>query len=274
MTQQFSGAPACGIGPRLRGAREKRGLTLLGAAEKLHVDARLLEALEAEDFAALGADVYVRGHLRRYAELLGESPAEFQELYIHSSQTQGPDLTHIMRSEHPRERSRLIVPAILVLVGFALAGLLSWMLGEKNRRVSVAPPIPVHEAPVAPVTPTTPPQLATNLASTPSAPLTVTPALAHETQLTLQLAGESWVEISDVDGRQLLQGLIEAGSARRASGAPPLRLVLGNAPAVALQINGQAVTLAGLVRRDGSAHVLIDDTGRVSPAPPRLAHGD
>ena len=274
VAQQSGGEAGCGIGSRLRSARAKRGLALLGAAEKLHVDARLLEALEAEDFAALGADVYVRGHLRRYAELVGESPAELQELYLHSSQTQGPDLTHIMRTEHPREHSRLIVPAILVLVGFALAGLLSWMLGEKNRRVSVAPPVPVQEAPVAPVTPTTPPQLATSLPSTPSTPLAATPGLAHETQLTLQLAAESWVEISDVDGRQLLQGLIEAGSARRASGTPPLRLVLGNAPAVALQINGQAVTLAGLVRRDGSAHVLIDDTGRVSPAPPRLAHGD
>ena len=55
------------IGARLRSAREARGLTTLQAAEKLHVDARILEALEAEDFAALGAAVYVRGHLRRYA---------------------------------------------------------------------------------------------------------------------------------------------------------------------------------------------------------------
>ena len=30
---------------------------------------------------ALGADVYVRGHLRRYAELVGESSGELQDLY-------------------------------------------------------------------------------------------------------------------------------------------------------------------------------------------------
>ena len=47
------------IGVRLRAARERKGLTVLQSAEKLHMDARLLEALEAGDFASLGADVYV-----------------------------------------------------------------------------------------------------------------------------------------------------------------------------------------------------------------------
>src|SRR3977135_3470887 len=65
MASEVGGEQRCGRGARLRGAREKKGLTVLEAAEKLHVDARTLEALEAEDFAALGADVYVRGHRRR-----------------------------------------------------------------------------------------------------------------------------------------------------------------------------------------------------------------
>jgi cytoskeleton protein RodZ len=56
-----------GIGARLRSAREQRALTILQAAEKLHVDPRVLDALESEDFSSLGADVFVRGHLRRYA---------------------------------------------------------------------------------------------------------------------------------------------------------------------------------------------------------------
>ena len=68
MTVEAGSGEPRGIGARLRAAREKRGLTLLQAAERLHLDVRVVEALEAGDFAALGADVYVRGHLRRYAE--------------------------------------------------------------------------------------------------------------------------------------------------------------------------------------------------------------
>ena len=78
---EAGGDTRAGIGTRLRAAREKKGYTLLQAAERMHVDSRLLEWLEAENFAALGAPVYARGHLRHYAELVDESPAQLQALY-------------------------------------------------------------------------------------------------------------------------------------------------------------------------------------------------
>ena len=115
-------AGGVGIGARLRAARESKGLTVLQAAEKLHVDARVLEALEAENFEPLGADVYVRGHLRRYAELVGESPAELQELYSDTSRQPRPDLTRIPRGERAPDSARLMLPALLGVLGLALAG--------------------------------------------------------------------------------------------------------------------------------------------------------
>ena len=62
-------APAAprSIGERLRAGRERSGLSIAAAAEKLHLDTKVIEALEADRFAELGASVYVRGHLRRYA---------------------------------------------------------------------------------------------------------------------------------------------------------------------------------------------------------------
>ena len=99
-------------------------------------------------------------------------------------------------------------------------------------------------------------------------------ASAGATRLALQFSALSWVEVSDASGRRLLQGLYAAGSTRTLSGAAPLRVILGNAPAVALRVNDQPVRLGGLVRHDGSARLLIDGDGRTTPAPPRLAHGD
>jgi cytoskeleton protein RodZ len=95
MAAEAGGDIRAGIGTRLRAAREKKSLTILQAAEKMHVDARTLESLEAEDFAALGAPVYARGHLRHYAELVGESPTELQQLYADSTKAAPaqPDLT-------------------------------------------------------------------------------------------------------------------------------------------------------------------------------------
>ena len=71
-----------------------------------------------------------------------------------------------------------------------------------------------------------------------------------------------------------LDVLRAAFPARTVSGAPPLRVVLGNAAAVGLRVNDQPLALAGLVRHDGSARLLIEGDGRTIPAPPRLAHGD
>lgn len=261
MASEVGGEQRCGTGARLRGAREKKGLTVLEAAEKLHVDARTLEALEAEDFAALGADVYVRGHLRRYAEFIGESPAELQELYAGSAPAARPDLTRIARSDPGDGGARLVLPALLGLLGFALLVLLWWVLttpGEKPQPLAAAsPPVAGASAPQA----------------TAGAADGVAPA-AGATQLALQFSALSWVEVSDASGRRLLQGLYPAGSTRTLSGAAPLRVILGNAPAVALRVNDQAVLLGGLVRHDGSARLLIDGDGRTTPAPPRLAHGD
>ena len=135
-----AGGDARGIGARLRGAREKRGLTILQAAEKLHVDARMLEALEAGNFAALGALVYVRGHLRRYAELLGEPPPEPAEQYAAAP---SPDLTRIPHREPGRDSS-LVLPAVIVLGVFAAVGLLWWLVTPPGVK-----PQPVTQPPVA-----------------------------------------------------------------------------------------------------------------------------
>ncbi|MDB6089412.1 MAG: hypothetical protein JWN85_2196 [Gammaproteobacteria bacterium] len=140
---EAGGDVRAGIGTRLRSGRERKGLTILQAAEKLHVDARILESLEAEDFAALGAPVYARGHLRHYAELIGEPPAELQELYSNSTRgSQGPpDLTRISRARPTSDPGKLVVPAVFVLVAIGLIGTVWWILTlsrDKSRATALA----------------------------------------------------------------------------------------------------------------------------------------
>ena len=74
-------------GEMLRAERERRGYSVQQAAEELHLDAWVIEAIEANRFEALGAPVYARGHLRKYAALLGLSPATVIERYEALSDT-------------------------------------------------------------------------------------------------------------------------------------------------------------------------------------------
>src|ERR1044071_5353863 len=115
-----------GIGARLRAGREKTGLTQLQVAEKLHVDAKVVESLEAERFEVLGAPVFVRGHLKRYCELIGESAPELLEIYSAATKAVLPDHTRLPKVAPEASPSRLAVPALVVLIGFVLLGVVWW----------------------------------------------------------------------------------------------------------------------------------------------------
>jgi cytoskeleton protein RodZ len=265
-TSEAGGEARSGIGARLRSARESRGLTTLQAAEKLHVDARILEALEAENFAALGAAVYVRGHLRRYADLVGEQPAELQGLY--SAAAPAPDLRRIPHPPSPARSSRLLALALLVLVGVAVAGVVWWLLtlpSAKPHAVSAELPAPAGFPGGD--------SAARLMGAVADAHARGADAAGGAAQLALRFSAVSWVAVYDADGRRLTEGFNAPDSARTLSGAPPLKVVLGNAPGVAVQLNGQKVQLDGLVHRDGTARFLVDRSGHAAPVPPPAAPG-
>ena len=73
MEKEHDAAPAAAasIGEQLRQARLGRGWSTAEAANRLHLRAVLIEALEAGDYAPFGAATYARGQLRNYAILLG-----------------------------------------------------------------------------------------------------------------------------------------------------------------------------------------------------------
>jgi cytoskeleton protein RodZ len=129
---------AGGIGARLRAGREKLGLTVLQVAERLHTDPKIVEAIEAENYEALGAPVYARGHIRHYAELVGESGSELNQLYSNLSKVEQPDLTRIVKAPVGTDSNKLVAPALLVIAVFAVAGAIWWVsaLSKKEPQLS------------------------------------------------------------------------------------------------------------------------------------------
>ena len=117
---------------RLQTARVKAGLSVAAAAERLRLPADTVEALEAGQLQRLGASVIVRGHLRRYAELVGIPEHEILEAYDTWSGrlTSQPDLRRVVTDPAIRSgvrgfelRPRHAVIAAIVIV---LLALVSW----------------------------------------------------------------------------------------------------------------------------------------------------
>jgi cytoskeleton protein RodZ len=316
--------PATGLGERLARARERRGLTLLQAAEKLHLEPRVVEALEAEEFDTLGAAVYVRGHLQRYAELVGENAAELLALYAarpHAHVT--PDLTRVIteRSRGAARRRRFGVwQGALLTLGLVVAALVWWAIrsgpagtesmvvppravGGDAAHPAAAPQAPPPAPPVAsarasrpaPVVTTAPPAERPSPASpaaptrageppavvqpapaaaapragaapTAAAPAAATPA-GDAATLVLRFREDSWAEVYDASGTPLYRDIATAGAVQTLRGAPPLRLVLGNAAGVGISLDGRDVTLGATLQSTPNAHFRLDRGGRVTETP-------
>ena len=57
-------------GERLAIARRELQISVLEIAKELHLDEAKVRALERNEFDVLGAPVFAKGHLRKYAELV------------------------------------------------------------------------------------------------------------------------------------------------------------------------------------------------------------
>lgn len=281
-------------GVLLKRERERAALTVRQAAEDLHLDAWIIEAIEANRFLALGAPVYAKGHLRKYATRLGLSVedifARYEALQDRPHEAD-PIPTAVATPIRPPRRSLkgpLWIAALIAVA--AVLGYLAFELFMPQRAPSptlAAAPTSDSVAPAnvettsdedlqsAPAEPAPEPQpqssddVATTTASTRNAeagPSTAEPSAptsgAAPVTVRLEFTGESWTEVYDATGARLLFGMGTPQRVRTLVGVPPIQVNLGAASAVSMQINGESVVIP---RREGreSARFTIDADGNL-----------
>jgi len=280
VAQEVSGKPRS-IGERLRAGRERSGLSIAAAAEKLHLDSKVIEALEADRFADLGASVYVRGHLRRYADFVGEPGAELVNSYTaRDARPAPPDLTQIPHAERRSDPRRLVTP----LVGLGCAAVLLvaiwWVLaGSRSGNADSASTLPTPLIqPGDPANSNPASGAATPVAlssSTPVIPADKVPAAqpkredttpVRETRLKLDLTNDSWIEVYDSRDQKLFYDVASAGSVHAVSGRGPLRVVLGNAAGVSVEVDGQAREIPASAIDGEGASFVVNRSGSLARA--------
>ena len=287
-----AGAPDAGVeqgqgpGPMLRRAREARGLTQQQAAEQLNLDVSVLEALEREDFAALGAPVFAKGHLRRYGAMLGLVEDELLAAYGRAGvQPEAPTLVPRARQEMMPVRGRPKWPWVVggALAFVLAAGLAAYVseYGLKWPGVDDEPAAPepaisseVTQAPepgtgaraTAPAAAPVPaeassqsPADAVAAAGTPAQP----PVPPGHVSISLAFATDSWAEVYDGSGQAVLYDLGRAGTQRSIAAAAPLSVTIGNAPGVSLAVNGRPASVPAVAGGGTVARFRIEADGTV-----------
>ena len=232
-------------GELLREERIRRKLSVQQAAEDLHLDVRSVEAIESNNFQALGPPVYAKGHLRKYALLLGLGPDFIVQRYLAvTGVPEVPPPIPAAVAMQPRRRRSIRVPWPLVLgtVAAVILGLGAWAVG----RWYLDSQAPVAEAIEAP-------------------PVVVekveVPTPAQPAQVTVQLTFESasWAEVNDADGLRLMYDIGQDGQTRTLAGKAPLRVVLGRASTVTMRINDQPVLIPRQTGKDATRFEIAAD---------------
>lgn len=248
-------APPLPYGARLRAARERMGLHQSHVASTLHLEERVVRALEEGCADELPALVYVRGYVRAYANLVGLAGAD---LMADFDQNGDPPAEHVPTRPHaprekmpladlPRRRAGLLFSGIVAVVVVALAGTL-WAIQSAfdwsfvgNAEVPPVPP-PVWRAEQEPER-AAGDDIARDGDSSagPAAPGAEQDAPVGTLEFVIR--ADSWVEVSDAGQRTLLKALGKAGETLTVSGAPPLTIDIGYAAGVDLRYNGEVVAL-------------------------------
>lgn len=245
------------VGEMLRQARGRRQLSAADVARHLRLSLRQVEALEADDFAALPGHTIVRGFIRNYARLLQIDPAPLLAAYEaaqprDTSPLPPPRRQSIDISPKPSRRWLIyLLLALLVLVGVPLA--IYALLRDDGRSLPRAGPAPAPVPAPAPPAPGAAQPVEVPLPAGLPLPAEAAPAPAAgqagegtaSAAATLHFAfdEDAWVEVRDAQGRKLLSQLNRKGSEATLTGQGPFGIVVGNAAHVRLTYNGKPVDL-------------------------------
>ncbi len=284
-------------GQLVRQTREQHGLSLQDLSEATRLTENVLNAVERDDFHAMGEPVYARGYYRKCAEALGLNSERLVEAYEQHSGTGSPVPTieqrpSIAYREGPG-RTALGIAVGLMLAVFLGCGLWLWSEdqtgspGAQAAMPAMTTPQAVSVPAKAPVarsaTPAPAPSAAptAQLAQAPSAtavpvaapqasaaPATASPSpvasASDMTALRVEIrGGEAWVDVRDRDGSKLLYKLLQDGHVREIQGLTPFRISLGRADHVRILLGDRALDLSPQIKPGLTANFLLDGGGRM-----------
>jgi cytoskeletal protein RodZ len=235
------------IGVTLAAARHAAGMTVAQLSGRTRIRETVIYAIERDDFSLCGGDFYARGHVRNIAKTLGLDPDaivhQFDEehggvpLPVRAAAVFQAESTIKLRDRRSPNWSTAMAIALAIVAVFGVTRVMSGS-GETTATGADLKPTPVPNG-TASTRPSSNPK-----AAKPAGDL-----------VTLQVKANkpSWLEVSDSKGKQMFRGTMPAGHTSTWKAHKEVRVTIGNAGGVDLEVNGKHVGVPGkvgeLVRR-------------------------
>lgn len=242
------------VGAALRDARERLGWSVADVESRLKFASRQIEALEAENFTRLPEIFFVRRFVHTYAKLLQLDPDPLlAALPIAPAQpslhTANIAIEVPFRNTYATRRLKIIwLAAGLVVLTITLV-LFVWL----NRSKPIVPQATVESIELSAVmaAPASVVIAVDVLAVPPEAPAAAkviktesNSTSKQSASIRLKFDADSWVKVTDNDGKILLSQLNSSGSEQHLNGKPPFSVIIGNISGVHLYYQEKLVELA------------------------------
>lgn len=286
-----------GISARLRAARMQQGLQIEHLARELKNPRAVLETIERGEWSRLGAPVFARHLVGRYARRLGvvvdldEVAQKVESTVLHS---QVP-VSRIGRFRDFSTRhaaylggTLLVLPLVYAALSMTANGPAEYRPLDPVQTVSLPPPLGPTEAPaavdgvagaglasaaspvprsMAAVAPQPMPARPDGAVVDAEPPTPVAASLAGGVSpgrgvLELRFNDESWIEVSARDGGLLDRALARAGESRRFDAAAVGRVTIGNVDGTEVLLDGSRVNLEA-VRAANVARFALSSEGSI-----------
>jgi len=253
-------------GERLAEARREMQVPVIEIAKELHLDEYKVRALERNEFEVLGAPVFAKGHLRKYAQLVNVDQADVMADYYQLNRSTGaPPVVSARLKQRKFVSPGPWLAAIVVIV---IAATAYWWFTARETPVArpvtgEVAPLPQNSAPTVTeqeVVEETDEAILDELPVEPEPQPATPPVVATESadlRLSVTYLGDCWTEITDASGRRLFFDLGESGRTVNLSGEAPFNVLFGDAANVSLEVNGAAFTIPAADRRGRTARLTI-----------------
>jgi cytoskeleton protein RodZ len=254
-------------GERLAEARREQQIAVIEIAKELHLDEYKVRALERNDFDVIGAPVFAKGHLRKYAQLVRVDEADVMADYYQLNRSAGaPPVI----STRPRPRQVMSPgPWIGVIAVVLVAATAYWWFAAREATseppvTGVIAPLPQESLPAD--------EQQTDIADEADDVVTDEAAVSVEAEptnevvaatddsamrLSISYSGDCWTEITDASGRRLFFELGKAGRTVNLSGEAPFNVLFGDAENVSIEVNGRSFEIPAADRRGRTARLTI-----------------
>ncbi|MFB9471980.1 helix-turn-helix domain-containing protein [Nonomuraea salmonea] len=226
------------IGAMLAAARQSAGLTVAQVAAATRIREAIIHCMERDEYGDCGGAFYARGHVRAIAKAVGLDPEATVHLYDqqHGGAPQPMPASSVFQADRKINLPERRGPNWTMALGVALAIVVVFgmmrVLGGGGDQVRTG------DVRAASARPSVPPNTPITEAPKPSPS-----AVAAKNIVTVRIKAKrsSYVNLHDAKGRKLFAGTLKAGKTSTWRAPDKVNVLLADAGAVTLHVNGKRV---------------------------------